>query len=60
MQSLDVQSYALAALTAAGGVIGFARTGSVPSVVAGLAVGTLCMTPVGKTSAWRKPPSCAC
>lgn len=42
-QSLDVQSYALAALTATGGIIGFARTGSVPSVVAGLAVGVLCM-----------------
>ncbi|KJR82572.1 transmembrane 14C domain protein [Sporothrix schenckii 1099-18] len=40
-QSLDVQSYVLAALTATGGVIGFARTGSVPSVVAGVAVGVL-------------------
>ncbi|KIH90384.1 hypothetical protein SPBR_00316 [Sporothrix brasiliensis 5110] len=39
--SLDVQSYVLAALTATGGVIGFARTGSVPSVVAGVAVGVL-------------------
>ncbi|CAK7245095.1 MAG: hypothetical protein STHCBS139747_006662 [Sporothrix thermara] len=39
--SLDVQSYILAALTATGGVIGFARTGSVPSIAAGLAVGVL-------------------
>ncbi|KAL1891606.1 hypothetical protein Sste5346_007521 [Sporothrix stenoceras] len=39
--SLDVQSYVLAALTATGGIIGFARTGSVPSVVAGVAVGVL-------------------
>ncbi|CAK7202527.1 hypothetical protein SEUCBS139899_005251 [Sporothrix eucalyptigena] len=37
----DVGSYILAALTATGGIIGFARTGSVPSVVAGLAVGVL-------------------
>ena len=31
----------LGALTSVGGVIGYARTGSVPSIVAGLTVGTL-------------------
>lgn len=39
--SLDTQSFILAALTATGGIIGYARTGSVPSVAAGLAVGLL-------------------
>ncbi|EPE04747.1 hypothetical protein F503_06296 [Ophiostoma piceae UAMH 11346] len=41
VSSLDAQSYILAALTATGGIIGYARTGSVPSVAAGLAVGLL-------------------
>ncbi|CAI4216443.1 unnamed protein product [Parascedosporium putredinis] len=38
---LDTTSFILAALTASGGIIGFARTGSVPSVAAGCAVGLL-------------------
>ncbi|PKS06595.1 hypothetical protein jhhlp_007343 [Lomentospora prolificans] len=38
---LDSTSYILAALTASGGIVGFARTGSVPSVVAGCTVGLL-------------------
>ncbi|KAL1844822.1 hypothetical protein VTK73DRAFT_1730 [Phialemonium thermophilum] len=38
---LETQSYILAALTASGGIIGFARTGSIPSVVAGCSVGIL-------------------
>ncbi|KAK4147620.1 transmembrane proteins 14C-domain-containing protein [Dichotomopilus funicola] len=38
---LELPSYVLAALTAAGGAIGYARTGSTPSLVAGTAVGLL-------------------
>ncbi|KAI9828626.1 MAG: hypothetical protein M1832_001729 [Thelocarpon impressellum] len=34
-------AYVLAALTAAGGVTGFARTGSLPSLIAGCTVGLL-------------------
>ncbi|EFX06096.1 upf0136 domain containing protein [Grosmannia clavigera kw1407] len=39
--SLDTQAYLLAALTASGGVVGYAKTGSVPSIAAGLTVGAL-------------------
>lgn len=39
--ALDLEAYLLAALTASGGIIGFARTGSIPSVAAGLLVGLL-------------------
>ena len=39
---LDSTSFILAALTASGGIAGFARTGSVPSIVAGCSVGLLC------------------
>ncbi|KEZ44448.1 hypothetical protein SAPIO_CDS3453 [Scedosporium apiospermum] len=38
---LDSTSFILAALTASGGIAGFARTGSVPSIVAGCSVGLL-------------------
>jgi len=38
---LEVPSYILAALTASGGIAGYARTRSVPSIVAGCAVGIL-------------------
>ncbi|KAG9040967.1 hypothetical protein FS837_012902 [Tulasnella sp. UAMH 9824] len=36
-----VPAFAMAVLCAFGGVIGFARTGSVPSVIAGLSIGAL-------------------
>lgn len=42
MQGLEFPSYVLAALTAAGGAIGYARTKSKPSLIAGTAVGLLC------------------
>ncbi|KAM7196109.1 Transmembrane proteins 14C domain containing protein [Naviculisporaceae sp. PSN 640] len=38
---LEVPSFILGALTATGGAIGFARTGSIPSVAAGSLVGLL-------------------
>ncbi|KAJ9157241.1 hypothetical protein NKR23_g679 [Pleurostoma richardsiae] len=38
---LELPSYILAALTATGGIAGYARTRSVPSIVAGCAVGLL-------------------
>ncbi|WYZ34612.1 hypothetical protein EsH8_I_000888 [Colletotrichum jinshuiense] len=43
MASSDLQtpSYVLAALTAVGGIIGYARTRSVPSIVAGVSVGLI-------------------
>ncbi|GAB0138861.1 hypothetical protein EsDP_00007083 [Epichloe bromicola] len=41
MPRLDTSSYALAALTAGGGIMGYAKTGSMPSIIAGTAVGVL-------------------
>jgi uncharacterized membrane protein (UPF0136 family) len=41
-QGLELPAYVLAALTAAGGTIGYVRTKSKPSVIAGTAVGLLC------------------
>ncbi|KAG6129804.1 hypothetical protein E4U22_004093 [Claviceps purpurea] len=38
---LETSSYALAALTAGGGLMGFVKSGSVPSLIAGTAVGVL-------------------
>lgn len=38
---LEGPSYILAALTATGGIIGYAKTGSLPSVIAGCSVGLL-------------------
>lgn len=38
---LDLPAYILGALTAGGGIAGFARTGSKPSIIAGVSVGTL-------------------
>ncbi|KAM4054918.1 transmembrane proteins 14C domain-containing protein [Hirsutella rhossiliensis] len=40
-QQLEFSSYVLAALTAGGGIMGYVRTRSVPSLVAGSAVGIL-------------------
>jgi len=51
---LQNSSYALAALTAGGGIMGYVRTRSVPSLVAGSAVGILCKR---TSSSWRR--SCA-
>jgi hypothetical protein len=40
-QSLDTVALILGALTAGGGITGYARTGSVPSIAAGVTVGSL-------------------
>ncbi|KAJ2960897.1 hypothetical protein NQ176_g11027 [Zarea fungicola] len=40
-QQLEYTSYFLAALTAGGGIMGYAKTRSVPSIVAGCSVGLL-------------------
>ncbi|MCJ1409716.1 hypothetical protein MMC19_003798 [Ptychographa xylographoides] len=37
----DTPAYILAALTAGGGITGYARTGSIPSIAAGVTVGAL-------------------
>jgi uncharacterized membrane protein (UPF0136 family) len=42
-QSSENIAYLLGALTATGGTIGYIRTGSVPSIAAGVTVGLLCM-----------------
>ncbi|KAK8164194.1 upf0136 domain-containing protein [Phyllosticta citrichinensis] len=39
--SLETIAYVLATLTAGGGITGYARTGSIPSIAAGLTVGSL-------------------
>jgi len=41
IQSLDQIALFLGALTAGGGITGYIRTGSIPSVVAGVTVGAL-------------------
>ncbi|KAF3762382.1 hypothetical protein M406DRAFT_357430 [Cryphonectria parasitica EP155] len=38
---LETPSYVLAALTASGGIFGYARTRSLPSIIAGCSVGLL-------------------
>lgn len=43
-QSLENVAFILSALTAGGGITGYARTGSIPSVTAGVAVGALVST----------------
>jgi uncharacterized membrane protein (UPF0136 family) len=40
-QSLDQIAFALGAITAGGGITGFVRTGSIPSIVAGVTIGAL-------------------
>lgn len=41
----SIQAFILAALTAGGGITGYARTGSIPSVAAGVTVGALVRLP---------------
>jgi uncharacterized membrane protein (UPF0136 family) len=41
LQSLSLTGYILATLTAGGGITGYVRTGSIPSVAAGCTVGAL-------------------
>ena len=43
-QSTSTPAFLLAALTAGGGITGYVRTGSLPSVIAGVGVGTLVCT----------------
>ncbi len=40
-KGIETPAYILGALTAGGGITGYIRTGSVPSIVAGLTVGSL-------------------
>jgi hypothetical protein len=52
-QGLEGPAFILSALTATGGIIGYARTGSLPSVIAGCTVGALCellVNPAGMLS----------
>jgi uncharacterized membrane protein (UPF0136 family) len=44
-QSLDIIAFVLGAITAGGGITGYARTGSIPSIVAGVTVGLLVSPP---------------
>jgi uncharacterized membrane protein (UPF0136 family) len=41
-EALSTISYVIAAMTAGGGIMGYAKTRSVPSIVAGCTVGFLC------------------
>lgn len=63
-QGLELPSYILSALTAAGGVAGYARTKSKPSIIAGTAVGLLCTStaPVLSQCLWtpRRPETWQC
>lgn len=40
-QGIELPAYILGALTAGGGTMGYVRTGSIPSIAAGLTVGSL-------------------
>ncbi|KAL8907158.1 MAG: hypothetical protein Q9207_001580 [Kuettlingeria erythrocarpa] len=52
----SIQAFILAALTAGGGITGYARTGSIPSIAAGVTVGAL----VRRLSSLRFPnPTCS-
>lgn len=39
--NLDLTAYVLGTVTASGGIMGYARSGSIPSIVAGCSVGLL-------------------
>jgi len=41
MAASEIPAYVLGALTAGGGILGFIRTGSIPSITAGVTVGVL-------------------
>lgn len=41
LQASETPAFILGALTSVGGIIGYVRTGSVPSIAAGLTVGAL-------------------
>jgi hypothetical protein len=41
LKGIEIPAYIIGALTAGGGTFGYIKTGSVPSVVAGVTVGTL-------------------
>lgn len=41
LQASELPAFILGSLTSIGGIIGYARTGSVPSIAAGLTVGLL-------------------
>jgi uncharacterized membrane protein (UPF0136 family) len=45
LQALDNTSFVLAALTAGGGIMGYVKTRSLPSIIAGCSVGALCTIP---------------
>lgn len=45
-QGVETTAYIIGALTASGGTLGYVRTGSVPSVVAGVTVGALVCVPM--------------
>ncbi|TVY88465.1 TMEM14 protein-like protein [Lachnellula willkommii] len=41
LQGIEIPAYIIGALTAGGGTFGYVKTGSLPSVIAGVTVGTL-------------------
>ena len=41
IKGIEVPAYIIGALTAGGGTFGYIKTGSIPSVAAGVTVGTL-------------------
>ncbi|KAI4265940.1 MAG: hypothetical protein L6R38_009067 [Xanthoria sp. 2 TBL-2021] len=45
MDDPSTQAFLLACLTAGGGITGYARTGSIPSIAAGVTVGALVHSP---------------
>lgn len=53
-QSLDYTSFVLAALTAGGGIMGYAKTRSLPSIIAGCSVGALCTIPTPRETILRQ------
>jgi Transmembrane proteins 14C len=48
-QGSETPAYILSALVSVGGIIGYARTGSIPSITAGLTVGALVSIPPPST-----------
>ncbi|KAM5364835.1 hypothetical protein ACJZ2D_011309 [Fusarium nematophilum] len=56
---LEYPAFILGAVTAAGGIMGYARTRSTPSIIAGCAVGLLCKPYSPKISAFLDPDGVA-